>query len=257
MSPSVRVHVASYNTAAATELCVRSARRLAGMPFALTVGDCGSADGSLPMLRRFAERGALDLEVAEGGRAHAAWLDLWYATCTERFCVFSDSDVEYLAEGWLADMVQTAERTGAALVATRIQARDGVAYRHPTTGAERTLARRPEPWLLLLDLAQTRPRVATSFKYVDRPGADGTKIAYDTAAAFFEDVDRAGLAWTEMPASYAAAYHHFGSLSWLGGRDVPLRRRAKQLAKRAYVRARLVRARLLDARNGQGSRNRR
>jgi hypothetical protein len=239
-----RVHVASYNTAAATELCILSARRLAGIPFALTVGDGGSTDSSVPMLRRLEAKGLVDVEVAEGGRTHAEWLDCWYANCAERYCVFSDSDVEYLGDGWLAEMVATAERTGAALVATRIQARDGVPYVHPTTGAVRTLAARPEPWLVLIDTEQARPRVSTSFRYADRVQPDGTKVAYDVAAEFFAALEGADLKWVEMPPAFASAYRHFGGLSWQQA-GMPLRRRAKQIAKRTYVRLRLTRARLL------------
>ncbi|HEY1740092.1 MAG TPA: glycosyltransferase [Acidimicrobiia bacterium] len=247
------MHVASYNTAAATELCIRTARRLAGIPFAFTVGDGGSTDKSLPMLRRLAARGAIDLDVEPGGRTHAQWLDHWYATCTERYCVFSDSDVDYRAEGWLRDMVSAARNSGAALVATRIQARDGVAYQHPTTGARRTLAPRPEPWLVLIDLEQTRPHVHTSFGYVDRVQPDGSKTAYDVAAAFFAALAESPLAWIEMPPAFATAYHHFGGLSWQQAfaRGVPLRRRAKQLTKRADVWLRLERARLLDLRSNK------
>ena len=48
-----------------------------GGPFELVVGDAGSTDGSLAMLRDFEARGWLRLEVAAGGRKHAEWLDLW------------------------------------------------------------------------------------------------------------------------------------------------------------------------------------
>jgi hypothetical protein len=214
----------------------------------MTVGDGGSTDGSVAMLRRLAAQGLIDLDVAEGGRTHAEWLDQWYTTCTERYCVFSDSDVEYRAANWLADMLAAAESSGAALVATRIQARDGVAYEHPTTGAKRTLAPRPEPWLVLIDVEQTRPHVTASFRYADRLQPDGTKVAYDVAAAFFDEFERAGLQCVEMPPSFASAYRHFGGLSWQQ-RGMPLRRRLKQIAKRSYVRMRLERARLLAKRN--------
>jgi hypothetical protein len=43
----VRVHVATINTAAVTELCIRTMRHTAGYPFDLVVGDGGSTDGSL------------------------------------------------------------------------------------------------------------------------------------------------------------------------------------------------------------------
>ncbi len=243
----VRMHVASFNTAAATELCIRSMRHTAGMPFALTVGDGGSHDRSPAMLQRYSDAGVIDLQTTSEPKTHAAWLDEWFAACPERYCGFSDSDVEYLGAGWLRAMVDCATEHNAALVATRIQARGGVEYRHPATGAQRVLAPRPEPWLLLIDTEQTRGRVHASFAYEDRMRDDGAKVAYDTAAAFFEAVEGLDLVWVEMPESFARSYRHFGGLSWnrASDRRVALQTRARQLAKRTYVWSRLQRSRLL------------
>jgi hypothetical protein len=145
-------------------------------------------------------------------------------------------------------MVSQAKQHDAALVATRIQARDGVEYRHPATGARRILAPRPEPWLMLIDTEQTRGRVHASFAYQDRVRDGGVKVAYDTAAAFFDELDSLGLRWVEMPESFGRAYRHFGGLSWnrASDRRVALRTRARQLAKRSYVWGRLLRSRVLD-----------
>ena len=82
----VTVHLASLNTRAVTELCIRSLREHAGMPFELVVGDCGSTDGSLEMLRRMEAEGWLRLEVAPEGRRHPDWLDRWLAACTTDPC---------------------------------------------------------------------------------------------------------------------------------------------------------------------------
>ena len=243
MQPSVRAHLASYNTANATELCVRTLIGQAGYHVRVTVGDCGSDDGSQAMLERFAAADVIDLEVAPNGRAHPEWLDRWFAACDTKYAVISDSDVEYLRAGWLRDMVATAERERAALVATRIQAVGGVAYQHPVTGAKRTLAARPEPWLMLIDVEQVRPRISTSFAYRDEVQPDGSKVAFDTAAAWFRDLDAAGLRWVEMPADFARAYRHYGSLSWQKGKAMPWKRRLKQLTKRAWVWERLQIAR--------------
>ena len=204
----VTVHVASLNTRAVTELCIRSMRHHAGMPFDLVVGDCGSTDGSLEMLRAFERDGWLRLEVAPEGRRHPEWLDRWLAACPTRFCGFSDSDVEYRRHGWLRDLLTTAERTGAALVATRIQATGGVPYTNPVTGAQAVLCARPEPWLVLIDVERVRPVVTTSFGYTETRRPDGTLLAFDTMAAFFRDLDAAGLPiqhqqWWEMLALVA------------------------------------------------------
>jgi glycosyltransferase involved in cell wall biosynthesis len=243
----VRVHVPTINTAAVTELCIRTMRRRAGAPFELVVGDGGSTDGSLDVLRHFERDGWLTLEIAPGGRTHAAWLDKWFAECPTRYALFSDSDVEFHRDGWLHDMVETARRTGAALVATRIQARGGVEYRHPQTGARRILAERPEPWLMLVDIAQTRGVVETSFAYRDEIDPNtGRKIGFDIGAAFFRDLQQAGLTYAEMPPDFARAFTHYGSMSWKRLRDqkMPIVHRARQLLKHARVRVNLTRARL-------------
>jgi glycosyltransferase involved in cell wall biosynthesis len=247
----VRVYFASINTAAVTELCIRTMRQFAGYPFELVVGDCGSTDGSLEMLGRFEARHWLHLEVAPDGRRHPDWLDGWFATCPTRYAVFCDSDIQFRRPGWLRAMVERAQRDGVALVATRIQARGGVHYEHPVTGARRVLAERPEPWLMLVDIEQTRDVVTTSFAYRDELQDDGTKIAFDTAAAFFRDLEESGLHYAEMPPEFAHAYRHYGSLSWQSAHDrsMPMTVRVKQALKRARVRINLRRARLHEARD--------
>jgi glycosyltransferase involved in cell wall biosynthesis len=244
------VHVASINTKTMTELCVLSMHRYAGFDYELVVGDCGSTDGSLEMLRELEQRKVLTLEVAPDGRAHGEWLDRWFALCPARYAVFVDSDVEFLREQWLHDMVETATTTGAALVATRIQARNGVQYKHPTTGSPRVLAPRPEPWLMLIDVEQTRGVVLDGFAYRDEPPTDGgAKTAFDIGAAFFRGVERAGLLYAEMPPEFARAYRHYGGMSWqrMNDRGMPFARRMKQGAKAVQVRSHLRRARRASA----------
>jgi glycosyltransferase involved in cell wall biosynthesis len=249
-STDVRVYFASINTAAVTELCVRTMRHFAGYPFDLVVGDCGSTDGSLDMLERFRRRDWLQLEIAPDGRRHPEWLDGWFATCPTRYAVFCDSDVQFRGEGWLRQMIERARSDDAALVATRIQARGGVRYEHPVSGARRILAERPEPWLMLVDIEQTRGVVETSFAYRDELQEDGqTKVAFDTAAAFFRDLKASGLRYAEMPSGFARSYRHFGSLSWKspGDRRMPVSVRAKQALKRSLVQIELRRARRFES----------
>ena len=241
--PITDVCFASYNTRRMSELCVRSMRKFAGYPFRLSVGDCGSTDGSLAMFQGYATAGQLHLEVAPLGRRHGEWLDHWFRTSEADLLVFCDSDVEYLAPNWLADMVQRAEDTGAALIATRIQALDGVPYVHPGTGAIATLAARPEPWLMMLDLRQLRGKVTTSFLYTEEIDADGTKVAFDTAAAFFRDTVAAGLSYGEMPTGFSRSFRHYSGLTWQR-RGIPISRQLKQAAKRCWVNVRWTRSRL-------------
>ncbi len=247
---SVTVHVASYNTAAATELCIRSMRHFAGHPFELVVGDAGSTDGSVAMLSGFADRGWLRLEEAPDGRKHADWLDRWVDQCATRHSVFCDSDVEFLGSGWLADIVRAATTTPSAadpaLVCARMQW-PPPEFTHPTTGAIRRLAPRPTPWMLMLDLDQVRGKVDESFAYRDvvDPDAFGGKVAYDVGAAYFAALERAGLNWAEMGAEFQQKFRHFGGLTWLkaGASRATPKVRARQAAKLVLVHAHLLRAR--------------
>ena len=53
--------IATINTAWNTELCLRSLDvRDGGHPHQVVVGDCGSTDGTLPMLVKMAQRGLVD-----------------------------------------------------------------------------------------------------------------------------------------------------------------------------------------------------
>jgi len=243
---SVTAFIANLNTARVTELCIRSMRRFAGTDFHLVVGDCGSTDGSIAMLERFQRRGWLELNVAPNGRSHAEWLDRWLRECPTRYALFSDSDVEFSGEGWLADMVAVAQREGAALVCGRMQ-HGAETFVHPVTRAERRIAPRPTAWLQLIDTWQVHGRVSANFEYVEVEDFDafGGKIAYDTGAWYFKELREAGLTWAEMPAEWQHKYHHFGGLTWLGPTrsGAAWRIRARQAAKLVLIEQRLYRAR--------------
>lgn len=242
----VTVCFANYNTAQVSELCLRSMHVYAGHPFQLLVGDCDSTDGSIAMFERYERSGRCTLEIARGGRRHGDWLDQWLATVTTKYVVFCDSDVEFLRHNWLHEMVRTAELHSAALVATRIQAKDGVAYTHPGTGAVATLAARPEPWLMLFDAEQVRSLPA-SFLYEEQTVPHGGKVAYDTAAAFFREIVSAGLVYVEMPSTFARSFRHYSGMTWQRS-GVPLRRQLKQIAKRTFVGIRWARSRIMHQR---------
>ena len=244
--PTVTVHVATLNTAHATELCVRTIRRYAGMPFELVVGDGGSSDDSVPMLRAWESLGWLRLEEAPDGRSHAEWIDHWIATCTSRYAVFSDSDVEYCRPDWLADIVAAAQESGAALVCGRMLRPSGI-YVHPVSGASRLLAQRPSPWLLLLDLDQVRGVVDASFQTRDVKSQESgvVGVSFDVGAMFFAALVDAGLEWVEMPIEWRNKFRHYGGLTWLknGALASDARVRVRQIAKLAFVEARRARAR--------------
>ncbi|MGZ4690208.1 MAG: glycosyltransferase [Acidimicrobiia bacterium] len=218
-SDAVCVYSATINTATCIELCVRTARRTAGMEFDLVVGDGGSTDGSLETLRRFEARGWLTLEVAPEGRRHSQWLDHWLDECPARYAVFVDSDMRFRRNGWLRDLVDAARASRAAMVTSRIQHSVG-----PTVGPDGTKmawADRPTPWLMLVDIAQVRDVVTAGFGFRSRvdPDDPGTKIMFDTGAAFLEDLTSCGLQFHEMGANWSRCYQHFGGMTWIRERE--------------------------------------
>ena len=137
----VTAYIANLNTARVTELCIRSMREFAGTSFELVVGDCGSTDGSLQMLERFASHGWLRARRSRrtvgptptgstGGCASAR----------PRYALFSDSDVEFAGARWLTDMVGRGRDVGggARVRPDAARRRDVRAPRHPRRAPDRT-----------------------------------------------------------------------------------------------------------------------
>jgi hypothetical protein len=237
---NTRVHVASANTRRATELCLRSLRRFAGHPFDLVVGDVGSTDGSLDMLRRRERDGWLTLEVAQSGwRLHFQWIDEWLRNCPSRYAVFVDSDLELRQPGWLSDLVGTAETTGAALVCAEFES-EVANYVHPN-GQVMRVASRPAAHLLLIDTAQVGDLDA-SFEPRFEDGAEGG-LNHDLGALYFDALVERGLTWVEMPAGYRAKYRHYGGLSW--SQNASGRERWERRKKLAKIDVRLLMYRVL------------
>jgi hypothetical protein len=243
--PPVTVHVASLNTAASTELCIRSMRTYAGHPFDLVIGDCGSTDGSLEMLQQFEEQGWLRLEVAPEGRGHSEWLDLWLHRDGADRClaVFVDSDVEFLSHGWLSELVTVALTSNAALVCAEMvpemrRAVDPVGHRL-YRGAPR-----PSSWLLLVDRAQVAGLpVSFAFHAEETASVPEGLALYDVGGRLHQDLCARDLRCISMPRPFRRRYRHYGGLSWvpLDGRRG--RRKARDLAT---VERHLTRMRALD-----------
>jgi glycosyltransferase involved in cell wall biosynthesis len=237
---TLTVHMASLNTRASTELCVRALRQHGGLPFELVVGDSGSTDGSLDLLRRFEARGWLRLEV-ERGFTHSAWLDRWRGSCTTDLAVFLDSDLEIRRPGLLRELVDEARRSGAALVCAELlpEARDFV---EPVGGKTLRGAVRPAPWLLLVDVEQTRD-IDAGFAFHAEPSDEVSEglIGYDVGARFYHEAIRRGLQCVEMPEGFRRGYRHYEGLSWIPLRG---RRGLRKLQALAEVEWRLRRMRI-------------
>lgn len=212
--PTVWVHIASWNSRASTELTIRTAQRFAQHPFELIVGDGGSTDGSVEMLRDFAGQGVLRLERVTGGRSHGDWIDRWITRCTAQYAVYVDSDIEFLRPGWLAELVAAARHTRADLVYAEAMAGDR-AFTDLRTGELVELAPRPAPWLFLMDVRRAWGVNAGFDEISFTPGGGGRRRVHDVGGWFFIEARRHGLTHHMMARSYRRHYRHFGGASWM------------------------------------------
>ena len=210
--PTVTICVASFNTSAATELCVRSIMRLADQSYSLRIGDSGSTDGSLAMLEGFQKRGLLTLERSVEPRTHADWLDHWRRTCSSEFILFVDSDVEFRRAGWLSRLMAIASSQHPAIA----YAEWLPAGLFTLDGRQSPVVARPAPWLLLMDSEQTAElRSSFAVSYVPATPDSSPPIIYDVGASLFYEAVGCGLRTVALPRSYKRHFHHYGGLSWL------------------------------------------
>jgi hypothetical protein len=224
----VTVHVASLNTCAATELCIRTMRLHADHPFDAIVGDGGSTDGSVEMLEDFARQGWLTLQKHEG-RTHADWLDAWRLQAASRYLVFVDSDVEFRRKGWLRDLVARARETAAALVAPGVNPMS-TNVREPVSGRLVRVMPTACTWLFLIDGPQIADlNESFAFRAVETDSVPEGCIVYDTGAALFEQLQRSGRAVALTSASYRTAVKHYGSMTWMPLSGAAGRRKRRNL----------------------------
>lgn len=212
MSATLTICVASFNTCAATELCVRSIAQHADHPYSLRVGDSGSTDGSVAMLEEFQDRGWLVLERANETSTHAEWLDRWRHTCDSRFILYVDSDIEFRRPRWLRGLMTAVINQGAAIAYAQ--------WLPPSLftldGRQLPVVGRPAPWLLLIDAEQTadlRSSFAVHYASAEAPSAPPT--IYDVGACFFYEAVARGLQTFALPSSFKRHFQHYGGLSWL------------------------------------------
>lgn len=210
----IDVHIASFNTAAATELTLRALRTQRGMRFSTFVGDGGSIDGSRDLLSQFAERGWIHADLREKPRSHSDWLDEWLDTSSADVLVFCDSDVELIHPHTLRMLVEAMVRSQSAMVCAEFSGE----ARHVTEPVSGRVVRsmpRPSPWLMAVSpvaVADVGRSFAFRAELNDRV-PEGC-LAYDTAAYWFQRFEELDLRWTSMPGSYTTFFRHYQGLSW-------------------------------------------
>ena len=211
--PRVEVFIASLGTCAATELTIRSLRDYDRSDYEIVVGDGGSEDGSVEMLNALEDQGWLRLECRTDRWSHHDWIEHRIAGSAADYVVFCDSDMEFRKANPVRDLVATAQRTGAALVAAEFcAAGPGI---EPVSGSAIRMAERPSAWLFLVQPARIR-QLESSFAFTFTQ--NGTEIegglAYDTGAAWFAELRERGLPWAVMSGSFTRRFRHHAGLTW-------------------------------------------
>lgn len=232
------VAIASINTRPFTELAIRTAVRRAGRDVRVVVGDAGSTDGTLEMLKRLGPEYVTDIEVEPAGRKHAEWMDGWLRSIRSEFVVFVDSDLEFRRSGWLTRMLDVQQREGADIVAGEWQG-GASDYIEPVGLRSIRAMPRPAPWLLLVKREPIQA-LETSFEFFSEETDEvheGIR-AWDVAGRIAYRARGAGLKVSIMPDDFRKYYHHYEGRSW---------RRSGRSAIRANIvgSSRLVRFRLL------------
>jgi hypothetical protein len=154
-----------------------------------------------------------DVMIAPNGRSHGAWLDLWTNTCTTRFALMIDSDVEILKANWMNDLLHRADDTGAAIVCADFV--DEVPYCLDHNGLPIRLARRPSAWMMLVNVTKCRDRASWQFAVEGDTSIPEKQWAFDTGAQLMRTLILAGEEVVAAPASFLKAFRHFGGLSWV------------------------------------------
>jgi hypothetical protein len=154
-----------------------------------------------------------DVILAPNRRSHGAWLDLWTSTCTTRFALMIDSDVEIREANWMNVLLHTADDTEVAIVCAEFV--DEVPYCLDHKGLPIRLARRPSAWMMLVNVAKCRDRASWQFAVEDDTSIPEKQWALDTGAQLMRTLSVAGEEVVAAPASFLDSFRHFGGLSWV------------------------------------------
>lgn len=263
-APAVTVLCATRNARAAVRLTFASFRRYTPEPCLVWVADNGSIDGTLEDLlalpwltviplgvrRSLLPPQAPDAEIT----GHGATLDWLAVRVRTPFFLTLDSDVEFLASGWLTDMLDL--MVGEGLDALGVYEPGFQGYRPRLapyvlllrTATFQALGTSFQPFVRIEDAEearrwQARPRgFRVEFEEI---ASYRTAAFYPTAAYLFERLQESGARWRDLPGAIAAKFQHLGHMSWspvrpdtaqAPGADGPTR---EQAAKLAYVQERL------------------
>lgn len=214
----ITIAIASINTRTPLQLCLKSLWEFTDRTQVnLVIGDCGSTDGTLPMLTKYLAAGKIDdLDVAARGRRHAGWIDHWIATCTTPYLILMDSDIELRRDWWLPRLRAGVDAPATVFAAASMQPANP-RYHHPVTGEIRDMGERPSVYLMMLDVELARD-LGASFEGSEEASPESLigKRCYDVGGAFLHRLQEHDRPYCIMADDYYLAYRHWGGVSWRG-----------------------------------------
>jgi hypothetical protein len=230
---AVTILCATFNARDSVRLTLRSLLLHTHEPHRVLVADNGSTDGTLDDLLVTPW-----LTVVRLASDHGGALDILATRVETPFFLTLDSDVEFLESGWLSGFLDLAIRD-------RL---DALGVYEPAIGSYQA---RLAPYACLLRTETFRALNASfrEFATFTDPGESArfrsrnhqesltsSEVSsyrsgrfYPTAAAVFEQLQRTGARWADLPPRLSRTFRHLGHMSWNAADEL-----------RTYTRRRLV-----------------
>lgn len=202
MSKSVEILITNFNGGDTVALCIESIRKFTSYPFTIHVYDDGTWEtprpefgmtegyNDLKYLRAARDKGWIRL--TEGGerKMHGRCLAALLDDCRADLAVILDNDIQITGPGWLDEMVETQERTGAAMVS-------GLEY-FPDDNVCIT------SWFFMLDMAQY-PNIKDNWDYIKREDGKGFR---GTGYLIYKNILEQGRRIAPVPPEVLRKYRH-------------------------------------------------
>ena len=207
---TVEILIPNFNSGEAIELTIETIRKFAGYPFTMTVRDdatWSTPDSSVRLFEGYndleylrAERDAGRINLIEGETRimHGAGVAIMLDQCQADLAMIIDCDMQFIAHGWLAEMVALQEKTNAALI---------VKMEHFPDDNDCL-----QSWFVMVDMKQY-PLVRDDWSYRERE--DGQPGWRATGHFIWRNVLNRGLVWVPTPESIIEKYRHYCHISVL------------------------------------------
>jgi hypothetical protein len=227
-SPLVTIVCGTRNARQSVRLTFASLGHFTPEPKAVLVADNGSTDGTLADLRAITWLDVISLPERRKSDStaipeHGATLDWLARQVRTPFFLTLDSDVEFHCGGWLSDVLDLAESGGLAALGVF---EPGIGSYRPRlapfalllrTAAFRELGTSFRSFVRIEDPAEAaRWRARSRSENLDQSEVESYHSAafYSTGAAVFEQLQRTGAAWAELPPAVSRKFTHHGHMSW-------------------------------------------